>query len=69
MQVREDGVYVDATFGGGGHSKAILAKLGPSGKLIVFDQDAAAQQNVPDDDRILFVPHNFPSPATHAAFA
>lgn len=59
LQVREDGVYVDATFGGGGHSKAILAKLGPSGKLIVFDQDAAAQQNVPDDDRILFVPHNF----------
>ena len=59
LQVREDGIYVDATFGGGGHSKAILAKLGPSGKLIVFDQDAAAQQNVPDDDRILFVPHNF----------
>lgn len=59
LQVREDGVYVDATFGGGGHSKAILAKLGPSGKLIVFDQDAAAQQNVPYDDRILFVPHNF----------
>lgn len=59
LQVREDGVYVDATFGGGGHSKAILAKLGPSGRLIVFDQDAAAQQNVPDDDRILFVPHNF----------
>lgn len=59
LQVREDGVYVDTTFGGGGHSKAILAKLGPSGKLIVFDQDAAAQQNVPDDDRILFVPHNF----------
>lgn len=59
LQVHEDGVYVDTTFGGGGHSKAILAKLGPSGKLIVFDQDAAAQQNVPDDDRILFVPHNF----------
>lgn len=59
LQVRKDGIYVDATFGGGGHSKAILAKLGPSGKLIVFDQDAAAQQNVPDDDRILFVPHNF----------
>jgi 16S rRNA (cytosine1402-N4)-methyltransferase len=59
LQVQENGVYVDTTFGGGGHSKAILAKLGPSGKLIVFDQDAAAQQNVPNDDRILFVPHNF----------
>ncbi|MBZ5858228.1 16S rRNA (cytosine(1402)-N(4))-methyltransferase RsmH [Flavihumibacter profundi] len=54
-----DGIYVDCTFGGGGHSRAILAKLGPAGKLVAFDQDAAAQNNLPDDPRIIFVPHNF----------
>lgn len=59
LQIRKEGVYVDSTFGGGGHSTAILEKLGPSGRLIVFDQDTAAQKNVPDDDRILFIPHNF----------
>ena len=59
LQVKPDGVYVDCTFGGGGHSKAILAQLGPEGKLIAFDQDEAAAQNVPEDPRIIFVPHNF----------
>lgn len=59
LAIKPDGVYVDCTFGGGGHSRGILAKLGPEGKLIVFDQDADAQQNVPDDNRVLFVPHNF----------
>jgi 16S rRNA (cytosine1402-N4)-methyltransferase len=52
-------VYVDATFGGGGHSRGILSKLGPKGRLIAFDQDADAKNNVPADDRILFVPENF----------
>jgi 16S rRNA (cytosine1402-N4)-methyltransferase len=53
------GVYVDCTFGGGGHSKAILDKLGKDGKLVAFDQDADAKRNLPDDSRVLFVPHNF----------
>jgi 16S rRNA (cytosine1402-N4)-methyltransferase len=50
---------VDATFGGGGHSRGILSKLGPNGRLIAFDQDADAKNNLPDDDRVLFVPENF----------
>jgi 16S rRNA (cytosine1402-N4)-methyltransferase len=53
------GIYVDCTFGGGGHSKAILQKLGPDGRLIVFDQDEAAAKNLPVDERVQFVPHNF----------
>lgn len=59
LNIQPDGVYVDCTFGGGGHSRGILSQLGPDGKLIVFDQDADAKQNVPDDSRIQFVPHNF----------
>lgn len=59
LQVQPDGVYVDCTFGGGGHSRGILKELGPEGKLVVFDQDADAASNVPEDERILFVPHNF----------
>ncbi|MEO6071337.1 MAG: 16S rRNA (cytosine(1402)-N(4))-methyltransferase RsmH [Chitinophagaceae bacterium] len=59
LQIKPKGVYVDCTFGGGGHSKAILEKLGPNGKLIAFDQDEDARQNIPEDDRITFVPHNF----------
>lgn len=59
LNIKPDGVYLDATFGGGGHSKEILKHLGAEGKLIVFDQDADAKKNVPDDDRIIFVPENF----------
>ncbi|WP_018614972.1 16S rRNA (cytosine(1402)-N(4))-methyltransferase RsmH [Segetibacter koreensis] len=59
LQVKPDGVYVDCTFGGGGHSRGILDKLGPQGKLIAFDQDADAARNIPGDDRVLFVPNNF----------
>jgi 16S rRNA (cytosine1402-N4)-methyltransferase len=59
LQISEDGVYVDATFGGGGHSRAIMNKLGSGGKLIVFDQDADAAKNVWDDERLIFVPQNF----------
>jgi 16S rRNA (cytosine1402-N4)-methyltransferase len=59
LNIKPSGTYLDATFGGGGHSKEILKKLGPNGKLIVFDQDADARRNVPADDRIIFVPENF----------
>jgi 16S rRNA (cytosine1402-N4)-methyltransferase len=59
LHINPDGVYVDCTFGGGGHSKAILARLSGKGKLIVFDQDEDAKKNLPDDDRVVFVPHNF----------
>ena len=59
LQIKPDGVYVDVTFGGGGHSRLILEKLGPQGSLIAFDQDADAKKNVPDDDRIIFVAANY----------
>ena len=59
LAIQPDGVYVDCTFGGGGHSKGILEKLSANGKLFAFDQDADAQKNLPDDQRIIFVPQNF----------
>ena len=59
LDIKADGIYVDCTFGGGGHSKAILQKLGIQGKLIVFDQDAAAKENLPADERVIFVQQNF----------
>ena len=59
LQIQPDGIYVDCTFGGGGHSKAILQKLNEQGRLFAFDQDADAQQNLSGDERIVFVPHNF----------
>lgn len=55
----DDGVYVDVTFGGGGHSREVLVKLGAEGKLVGFDQDQDAKDNLLDDDRFEFVPHNF----------
>jgi len=57
--IQPNGIYVDCTFGGGGHSKAILEKLDDKGKLIAFDQDEDARRNIPKDPRIIFVPHNF----------
>jgi 16S rRNA (cytosine1402-N4)-methyltransferase len=59
LEVKPDGIYVDCTFGGGGHSKEILRRLGSDGRLMAFDQDADARQNLPEDNRITFVPHNF----------
>lgn len=59
LAIRPDGVYVDATFGGGGHAGLILQQLGGKGRLIAFDQDEDAQRNVPEDVRLEFVPHNF----------
>src|SRR6478609_3541623 len=59
LNIQPNGVYVDCTFGGGGHSFEVLKHLGPNGKLIAFDQDADAKKNVPEDNRIIFLPHNF----------
>jgi len=59
LNIKPDGVYVDVTFGGGGHSKEILKHLGPNGKLIAFDQDPDAQRNIPADDRLIFIDQNF----------
>lgn len=60
LQVRPNGIYVDVTFGGGGHSREILSRLGPDGRLYSFDQDADAQANVPTgDERFTFVLSNF----------
>ena len=59
LQIDSSGIYVDCTFGGGGHSAAILQKLNSHGKLIAFDQDEDAIKNLPADDRLIFVPHNF----------
>ena len=59
LVLNPSGIYVDCTFGGGGHSREILGRLGPNGKLYAFDQDADARNNLPEDDRIVFIPHNF----------
>lgn len=59
LDVKPKGIYLDATFGGGGHSGAILEKLGPAGRLLAFDQDARTKQNVPNDKRITWVHSNF----------
>lgn len=59
LNIKPDGIYADATFGGGGHSRAILATLGPEGRLLGFDQDADAFANSPDDRRFTFVHSNF----------
>ncbi len=59
LNIKADGVYVDCTFGGGGHSKGILERLNKQGRLIAFDQDADAQNNLPPDERLVFVPANF----------
>ncbi|MBC6112203.1 16S rRNA (cytosine(1402)-N(4))-methyltransferase RsmH [Pedobacter fastidiosus] len=59
LNIKPDGVYVDVTFGGGGHSREILKHLGPKGTLIAFDQDPDAQANIPADDRLVFIDQNF----------
>ncbi len=59
LRINPSGIYVDCTFGGGGHSRKILEELDEAGKLIVFDQDDDAKKNLPEDRRVIFVPHNF----------
>lgn len=59
LNIKEDGVYVDVTFGGGGHSKEILKRLGENGKLFAFDQDLDALKNTIDDSRFTLIHENF----------
>ena len=59
LNIKSDGIYVDVTFGGGGHSREILRRLGPKGRLYGFDQDGDAEGNIPDDERFTFVRSNF----------
>jgi 16S rRNA (cytosine1402-N4)-methyltransferase len=59
LNIRPEGVYVDCTFGGGGHSRLILQRLNEKGRLFVFDQDTDAQKNLPNDERVVFIPQNF----------
>jgi len=59
IDIKEDGVYVDVTFGGGGHSKEIINRLGPNGKLFAFDQDQDALKNTIDDPRFTLIHENF----------
>lgn len=59
LNIKPNGTYVDVTFGGGGHSREILKHLSKDGRLLAFDQDADARQNIIDDDRFVFVDQNF----------
>ena len=59
LDIQPDGIYVDVTFGGGGHSQEILSRLGKKGHLYSFDQDADAEKNILADDRFTFVRSNF----------
>jgi 16S rRNA (cytosine1402-N4)-methyltransferase len=59
LNIKPDGVYVDVTFGGGGHSKEILSRLGPNGKLFAFDQDEDALANALPDERFTLINENF----------
>ena len=59
LNIKPDGIYVDVTFGGGGHSKEILSRLGPNGKLFAFDQDEDALANALEDQRFTLINENF----------
>ncbi len=59
LDIKPDGIYVDVTFGGGGHSKEIMSRLGPNGKLYAFDQDEDALENSIDDERFVLINENF----------
>lgn len=59
LDIKKDGVYVDVTFGGGGHSREILSRLGENGRLFAFDQDSDAQRNKIDDERFVLIAENF----------
>lgn len=59
LNIKPEGIYVDVTFGGGGHSREILSRLGGNGRLFGMDQDEDVLENIPDDSRFTFIRHNF----------
>jgi 16S rRNA (cytosine1402-N4)-methyltransferase len=59
LNIKPDGIYVDVTFGGGGHSREILSRLNSQGKLFAFDQDSDSHKNIINDPRFIFIPENF----------
>ena len=59
LNIKPEGIYVDVTFGGGGHSREILSRLNENGKLFAFDQDEDAQRNRIEDERFTLIPQNF----------
>jgi 16S rRNA (cytosine1402-N4)-methyltransferase len=59
LNIKPDGIYVDVTFGGGGHSREIMSRLGPNGKLFAFDQDLDALDNAIEDERFILINENF----------
>jgi 16S rRNA (cytosine1402-N4)-methyltransferase len=68
LNIRPDGIYVDVTFGGGGHSRGILGMLGNRGKLVAFDQDEDAKKNLPVDERLCFIDQNFEFIGNHLKY-
>lgn len=68
LSIKLNGTYVDVTFGGGGHSQAILEKLGEKGTLVAFDQDEDARKNIPSDTRFIFIDQNFRFLKNHLAY-
>ncbi|MCM2302944.1 MAG: 16S rRNA (cytosine(1402)-N(4))-methyltransferase RsmH, partial [Flavobacteriaceae bacterium] len=68
LNIKPDGVYVDVTFGGGGHSKAILEQLNEKGRLYAFDQDEDAKKNTLNDERFILIPQNFKFLKRHLKF-
>ncbi|MCL2130907.1 MAG: 16S rRNA (cytosine(1402)-N(4))-methyltransferase RsmH [Lentimicrobiaceae bacterium] len=68
LNINPDGVYVDLTFGSGGHSRAVLEWLSPNGKLFAFDQDLDSKQNAIDDTRFTLINHNFKYIKNHLKF-
>ena len=65
LECKPDGIYVDVTFGGGGHSRAILQQLGPKGRLVAFDQDEDAIRNAINDERLILIRDNFKNMNLH----
>ena len=68
LEIKENGIYVDVTFGGGGHSREILSRLGKDGKLFAFDQDPDAQENKINDERFVLIAENFRHIARYLKF-
>jgi len=68
LNIEPSGLYVDVTFGGGGHSKEILKHLNKKGKLIAFDQDEDARKNLPEDNRLIFIDQNFEFMENHLQY-